>query len=170
VHGGARFSAPARVDGEVLAYIRGCSALAPLHNPANADGIEVRAPAADSAAAVQSAHFGNDGRGRRSGSLMPTASRVTSRVTPLARLARRAQPVAAKPTRRWRAQRLRTRRKSRCLTRLSTRRCLRAPGATPSQRCARVCMGLDACLLEPSFSTDRVCAVAACCACCRRPG
>lgn len=41
VHGGARFSAPVRIDGEVLAAIRELSALAPLHNPVNAVGIEV---------------------------------------------------------------------------------------------------------------------------------
>jgi len=41
VHGGARFSAPVLIDDDVLAAIRGLSALAPLHNPVNATGIEV---------------------------------------------------------------------------------------------------------------------------------
>jgi acetate kinase len=40
VHGGARFSAPARVDASVIAAIRALSPLAPLHNPAAAAGIE----------------------------------------------------------------------------------------------------------------------------------
>jgi acetate kinase len=40
VHGGARFSAPARVDAAVIAAIRALSPLAPLHNPAAAAGIE----------------------------------------------------------------------------------------------------------------------------------
>jgi acetate kinase len=40
VHGGARFSAPARADGAVIAAIRALSPLAPLHNPAAAAGIE----------------------------------------------------------------------------------------------------------------------------------
>jgi acetate kinase len=41
VHGGARFSAPVLIDDGVLATIRELSALAPLHNPINATGIEV---------------------------------------------------------------------------------------------------------------------------------
>ena len=41
VHGGTRFSAPVRIDDGVLAAIRELSALAPLHNPVNATGIEV---------------------------------------------------------------------------------------------------------------------------------
>ena len=41
VHGGDRFSAPVVVDDEVLAAIRALSALAPLHNPVNARGLEV---------------------------------------------------------------------------------------------------------------------------------
>jgi acetate kinase len=41
VHGGSRFSAPVRIDADVLAAIRELSALAPLHNPVNAAGIEV---------------------------------------------------------------------------------------------------------------------------------
>ncbi|RBY83597.1 acetate kinase [Geodermatophilus sp. TF02-6] len=41
VHGGERFSAPVLVDDDVLAAIRDLSALAPLHNPVNAEGIEV---------------------------------------------------------------------------------------------------------------------------------
>jgi acetate kinase len=40
VHGGARFREPVVVDDAVLAGIRELSALAPLHNPANAAGIE----------------------------------------------------------------------------------------------------------------------------------
>jgi acetate kinase len=40
VHGGERFSASVLVDDEVLAAIRSCSPLAPLHNPANLAGIE----------------------------------------------------------------------------------------------------------------------------------
>jgi acetate kinase len=41
VHGGDRFSAPARIDAAVCDAIRELSALAPLHNPANLLGIEV---------------------------------------------------------------------------------------------------------------------------------
>jgi acetate kinase len=41
VHGGERFSAPVRINDSVLAAIRDLAVLAPLHNPANADGIEV---------------------------------------------------------------------------------------------------------------------------------
>jgi acetate kinase len=40
VHGGEAFSAPALITPEVLDAIRACSALAPLHNPANIAGIE----------------------------------------------------------------------------------------------------------------------------------
>jgi acetate kinase len=40
VHGGERFTASALVDDEVIAAIRACSHLAPLHNPANLAGIE----------------------------------------------------------------------------------------------------------------------------------
>jgi acetate kinase len=40
VHGGARFSAPALVDDEVLETLRGLVPLAPLHNPANIEGIQ----------------------------------------------------------------------------------------------------------------------------------
>lgn len=40
VHGGERFSASVVVDDEVIADIRSCSPLAPLHNPANLAGIE----------------------------------------------------------------------------------------------------------------------------------
>ena len=40
VHGGAVFSAPARITPAVLAAIRACVPLAPLHNPANIAGIE----------------------------------------------------------------------------------------------------------------------------------
>lgn len=39
VHGGARFSAPARIDAEVEAAIEALCAIAPLHNPANLAGI-----------------------------------------------------------------------------------------------------------------------------------
>jgi acetate kinase len=41
VHGGDAFSAPAVIDEEVIAAIRDCIPLAPLHNPANLLGIEV---------------------------------------------------------------------------------------------------------------------------------
>lgn len=41
VHGGERFGGPTRVDAEVLGAIRALAALAPLHNPENALGIEV---------------------------------------------------------------------------------------------------------------------------------
>jgi acetate kinase len=40
VHGGDRFAEPVIVDAQVLAAIRQLSVLAPLHNPANAAGIE----------------------------------------------------------------------------------------------------------------------------------
>ncbi|MDB5046242.1 MAG: acetate kinase [Deinococcus sp.] len=40
VHGGERFSAPARITPQVLDAIRACVPLAPLHNPANLSGIE----------------------------------------------------------------------------------------------------------------------------------
>lgn len=40
VHGGEAFSAPALITDAVLDAIRACSALAPLHNPANVAGIE----------------------------------------------------------------------------------------------------------------------------------
>ncbi|KQR15568.1 acetate kinase [Deinococcus sp. Leaf326] len=40
VHGGERFSAPARITPEVMEAIRACVPLAPLHNPANIAGIE----------------------------------------------------------------------------------------------------------------------------------
>ncbi|MBE2249739.1 MAG: acetate/propionate family kinase [Myxococcus sp.] len=39
VHGGARFSAPARIDDEVLATLEGLVPLAPLHQPHNVAGI-----------------------------------------------------------------------------------------------------------------------------------
>lgn len=41
VHGGTRFDRPTLIDDSVLAGIRELTALAPLHNPANATGIEV---------------------------------------------------------------------------------------------------------------------------------
>jgi acetate kinase len=41
VHGGERFSAPTLINDAVVAAIRDLSVLAPLHNPANADGIEI---------------------------------------------------------------------------------------------------------------------------------
>jgi acetate kinase len=40
VHGGERFTTSVLVDDEVIAAIRACSHLAPLHNPANLAGIE----------------------------------------------------------------------------------------------------------------------------------
>ncbi|GAB3438107.1 acetate kinase [Phycicoccus ginsengisoli] len=40
VHGGARFSAPVLVDDRVLDAVRDLGPLAPLHNPANLEGIE----------------------------------------------------------------------------------------------------------------------------------
>ncbi|MGL4176730.1 MAG: acetate/propionate family kinase [Dermatophilaceae bacterium] len=39
VHGGRRFTAPIVVDGDVLAALRELAPLAPLHNPANIEGI-----------------------------------------------------------------------------------------------------------------------------------
>lgn len=48
VHGGARFSAPVVIDDEVVAAITDLVPLAPLHNPANLEGIAVaRASFAD---------------------------------------------------------------------------------------------------------------------------
>lgn len=41
VHGGRSFHSPTLIDDHVLAEIRRLSSLAPLHNPANAQGIEV---------------------------------------------------------------------------------------------------------------------------------
>jgi acetate kinase len=41
VHGGDRFAAPALVDDELIAAVRDLVPLAPLHNPANLEGIEV---------------------------------------------------------------------------------------------------------------------------------
>src|SRR5688500_5872145 len=41
VHGGERYAAPVRINTAVLTSIRDLSVLAPLHNPVNADGIEV---------------------------------------------------------------------------------------------------------------------------------
>ena len=41
VHGGDRFSAPARVDDDLVAEVRELVPLAPLHNPGNLEGIEV---------------------------------------------------------------------------------------------------------------------------------
>ncbi len=41
VHGGNRFSAPVLIDDDVLRAVRDLAALAPLHNPVNAVGIEV---------------------------------------------------------------------------------------------------------------------------------
>lgn len=40
VHGGDRFSGPVRIDDDVLSAISDLAALAPLHNPANVQGIE----------------------------------------------------------------------------------------------------------------------------------
>ncbi|BBN96309.1 acetate kinase [Deinococcus grandis] len=52
VHGGERFSAPALITPEVLAEIRACVPLAPLHNPANIAGIEAAQAAFPEAAHV----------------------------------------------------------------------------------------------------------------------
>ena len=41
VHGGSRFSSPVRVDDALVAAVSGLVPLAPLHNPANLEGIEV---------------------------------------------------------------------------------------------------------------------------------
>jgi acetate kinase len=41
VHGGARFSAPALVDDELVDAVTALVPLAPLHNPANLEGLEV---------------------------------------------------------------------------------------------------------------------------------
>lgn len=41
VHGGRSFHSPTLIDDHVLAEVRRLSSLAPLHNPANAEGIEV---------------------------------------------------------------------------------------------------------------------------------
>ncbi|EIJ36489.1 acetate/propionate family kinase [Thiothrix nivea] len=41
VHGGERFHQPAQIDADVIAAIRAMISLAPLHNPANLEGIEV---------------------------------------------------------------------------------------------------------------------------------
>ena len=46
VHGGDKFVAPTRVDGEVLAALQGLSALAPLHQPAGLLAIEALSKAA----------------------------------------------------------------------------------------------------------------------------
>jgi acetate kinase len=48
VHGGERFSAPALINDSVVASIRDLAVLAPLHNPANADGIEIARRALES--------------------------------------------------------------------------------------------------------------------------
>ncbi|MGQ9426592.1 acetate/propionate family kinase [Gilvimarinus sp. F26214L] len=40
VHGGETFREAARIDADVLGSIKGCEALAPLHNPVNLAGIE----------------------------------------------------------------------------------------------------------------------------------
>jgi acetate kinase len=39
VHGGETFKAPIVIDAQVIAKIKDCSSLAPLHNPANLEGI-----------------------------------------------------------------------------------------------------------------------------------
>lgn len=39
VHGGERYHAPTRIDGQVIADIENLSVIAPLHNPANLEGI-----------------------------------------------------------------------------------------------------------------------------------
>ena len=41
VHGGARFSSPALVDDELVDAVTSLVPLAPLHNPANLEGLEV---------------------------------------------------------------------------------------------------------------------------------
>jgi acetate kinase len=41
VHGGTRFRAPTLIDDDVIAEIRALAPLAPLHNPANLEGIEL---------------------------------------------------------------------------------------------------------------------------------
>ena len=41
VHGGERFKASARIDASVAADIEACATLAPLHNPANLEGIHL---------------------------------------------------------------------------------------------------------------------------------
>lgn len=41
VHAGEAFSAPVRIDAQIIERLRGVSELAPLHNPANLGGIEV---------------------------------------------------------------------------------------------------------------------------------
>lgn len=41
VHGGERFDAPTVIDDDVIATVRELTPLAPLHNPANATGMEV---------------------------------------------------------------------------------------------------------------------------------
>lgn len=41
VHGGQRFSAPVRITQEVMAELAPLAALAPLHNPANLQGIDI---------------------------------------------------------------------------------------------------------------------------------
>ena len=43
VHGGERYSAPVRIDDEVLAQLKAMAALAPLHNPPALAGIEAAA-------------------------------------------------------------------------------------------------------------------------------
>ena len=41
VHGGTRFSGPALVDDDMVEAVRALAPLAPLHNPANVEGLEV---------------------------------------------------------------------------------------------------------------------------------
>ena len=63
VHGGAHFSETVRVDDGVLAAIRACVPLAPLHNPANLAGIEVaraRVPLAPQVAVFDTAFHQTD--------------------------------------------------------------------------------------------------------------
>jgi len=58
VHGGERFSESVRIDAEVIAAIRELIPLAPLHNPANLEGIEIagiRAPAVPQVAVFDTA-------------------------------------------------------------------------------------------------------------------
>ncbi len=52
VHGGDKFAAPAKITATVKAMIRKCEQLAPLHNPANMQGIEACEQAAKGIANV----------------------------------------------------------------------------------------------------------------------
>lgn len=41
VHGGTRYSAPVRLDGDILSYLRTLNPLAPLHQPHNLAGVDI---------------------------------------------------------------------------------------------------------------------------------